>query len=81
MKDNEHEFLVGLTELTKKTGIAIGGCGCCGSPYLSEVEIGPNDGYKIDSDDDFIQNIAWMSEADNKIYFEKYKSNIVGRNK
>ncbi len=33
----EREFLQGLRELTLKTGIAIAGCGCCGSPYLVEI--------------------------------------------
>ena len=27
-------FLVDLTALTVKHGIAIGGCGCCNSPWL-----------------------------------------------
>jgi hypothetical protein len=30
-------FLRDLHELTQMHGIAIGGCGCCGSPYLYEV--------------------------------------------
>jgi len=28
------EFLKELSELTRKYRIAIGGCGCCGSPFL-----------------------------------------------
>lgn len=32
------EFLTELTELTKKYGIQIAGCGCCGSPWLEEAE-------------------------------------------
>jgi hypothetical protein len=28
------QFLDELAELTRKHGIAIGGCGCCGSPWL-----------------------------------------------
>lgn len=27
-------FLNDLNELTRQHGIVIGGCGCCGSPYL-----------------------------------------------
>lgn len=27
-------FVLELRELTRKHGIAIGGCGCCGSPFL-----------------------------------------------
>lgn len=30
------EFLKELTELTNRYEIRIGGCGCCGSPYLVE---------------------------------------------
>ena len=32
-------FLKELTKLTKKYHIAIGGCGCCGSPYLTKLEL------------------------------------------
>jgi len=31
-------FLTELTELTKKHGIVIHGCGCCGSPSLFDIE-------------------------------------------
>jgi hypothetical protein len=30
------EFLKELSDLTLKYDITIGGCGCCGSPYLSQ---------------------------------------------
>lgn len=33
-KINLQGFLTELGELSKKYGIEIGGCGCCGSPYL-----------------------------------------------
>ena len=28
------EFLKDLAKLTRKHGFAIGGCGCCGSPFV-----------------------------------------------
>lgn len=31
-------FLKGLQDLSKKYGYAVGGCGCCGSPYLYQGE-------------------------------------------
>lgn len=31
-------FLVDLTQLTKKYGIVIHGCGCCDSPSLHAIE-------------------------------------------
>lgn len=33
-------FLDELAKLTNKYGIAIGGCGCCGSPYLYRARPG-----------------------------------------
>jgi hypothetical protein len=38
MNANINEFLVELAELSKKYGIVIGGCGCCGSPHLSSLQ-------------------------------------------
>jgi len=32
----QEEFLKELTKLSLKYGITIGGCGCCGSPYLKD---------------------------------------------
>lgn len=31
------EFLTELTKLTDKYGFEIGGCGCCGSPWLTSI--------------------------------------------
>lgn len=33
-EEKQEKFLVELAKLTKKYNVAIGGCGCCGSPYL-----------------------------------------------
>jgi len=32
------QFLVELKALTEKYKVVIGGCGCCGSPYLYSME-------------------------------------------
>ena len=34
MNEKVKDFLTELSALTQKYGIAIGGCGCCGSPWL-----------------------------------------------
>lgn len=45
MTDSKIEkFLEELTELTRKHGLYIQGCGCCGSPAIRKItdeEIGP----------------------------------------
>lgn len=37
MKKDVENFLKELDNLTLKYGITIGGCGCCGSPYLLDI--------------------------------------------
>lgn len=39
MKSRLDKFLEELSALTKKYGIEIGGCGCCGSPYLVDHHV------------------------------------------
>lgn len=51
------EFLRELSELTKKHGISIGACGCCGSPFLTELE----------GDDDHIGAYIVTDEPDNGV--------------
>jgi hypothetical protein len=31
-------FLAGMAKLTEQYGLYLGGCGCCGSPYLATVD-------------------------------------------
>ena len=38
-KEKLQKFLKELSELSKKHGIFITGCGCCGSPTLIEFEL------------------------------------------
>ena len=37
MSENLDKFLEELAELSVKYGFAIGGCGCCGSPYIETL--------------------------------------------
>lgn len=73
----EREFLEGLRELTLKTGIAIAGCGCCGSPYLVEIN-------KDSLTDDvrygygYADELTWISSP-NQWGRENYKGNLFFR--
>lgn len=58
MTPKEVEFMEKLAKLTAETGVAIGGCGCCGSPHLYDVEVAPS-GYAIDPKG---ENISWTTE-------------------
>lgn len=62
------EFLTELTKLTDKYGIEIGGCGCCGSPWIINInnnresfdnlDYDTNKGvYSVFSGDEFIYGI------------------------
>jgi len=44
-EEREVEFLRLLTIATETTGIYIGGCGCCDSPYLGELSEEEKSGY------------------------------------
>ena len=64
------KFLKELTELTKKYGIAIEGCGCCSSPYLIKKPKAQLDGkYVITESPDY--NVRWLSWA-NELDVEEY---------
>lgn len=73
MIKNEEEFLIGLEKLTRVTGIAIAGCGCCGSPSLVELEknsLHKEAGYCNAS------NVMWVSKNDEYDWGE-YSNNII----
>jgi hypothetical protein len=68
MTHTEAEFLKGLAQLTLKHGIAIGGCGCCGSPWLRKLEAeerAPEYGYAVSSSFDFsAEYLTWTKEEE-----------------
>lgn len=39
MNEGLEAFLAELTELSRKHGIVIGGCGCCGSPWVYKKDV------------------------------------------
>jgi Fe-S oxidoreductase len=57
-EDREAEFVKALNKLTKKYGVAIGGCGCCGSPYLHETNAKEGE-YLLSGGDD----LRWVEKT------------------
>lgn len=55
-------FVLELRALTLKHGIAIEGCGCCGSPYLTrDVPVtDPRSGYAISARS---EHLAWVDPS------------------
>lgn len=62
LTDKERQFILELACLTRKHRIAIGGCGCCGSPFLDTLDIAPSpdDGYMSHSN----AELQWVSAND-----------------
>ena len=59
MTSNEIEFLKELDNLSRKYKIAIGGCGCCDSPYLCAIEgTDKNSGYVYED------KISWVDAGE-----------------
>lgn len=69
-EERKAQFLLELTELTKKHGIAIGGCGCCGSPWISNAVYveGRHFGYCCDENDDDLTWTETEKEKQNELY-------------
>ena len=75
LSKSETAFLVGLAELTRKTGISVDGCGCCGSPFLVKVDITSDEsGYSFDD------QVVWTDPSDD-YNWEKLSCKIVRKDK
>jgi len=73
-KKIKRKFLKKLTELTRKTGIGISGCGCCGSPYLFEIRDKENSKYIVGKYDD---NLEWKKEENYKLVTKEWSNKPV----
>ena len=59
-RDGLIDFLRDLRELALKHGLKVGGCGCCGSPFLMELEDDEWDGFTYVCDQDG-ERLRWDS--------------------
>ena len=72
-EQRKQQFLFELAELTRKHGISIGGCGCCGSPWLNlNADVSdPRAGYSMCEGD----QLKWISPG-NVRDWERYQDEI-----
>lgn len=71
--DAEVAFLVELTALTKRHGIKIAGCGCCGSPFLGELsddERASPIGYVLNGA--YADELCWITPVGDDYYWRKH---------
>lgn len=59
-EENTKAFLAGLSELSRKYGVGIGGCGCCGSPFITSQDKDCPGGYEESDLND--GQICWNRE-------------------
>lgn len=70
VKERISEFMDGLEELSRRTGVYVSGCGCCGSPFL-DVEGASKywrfeDVYTPDDEDEDEWNLLFIDETEKK---------------
>lgn len=76
-------FILELEALTRKHGISVDGCGCCGSPFLSTVD-NPSckeSGYSVIKDT--FEELGWLAPpTDNtsRDFYDSMKHTIVRSN-
>ena len=62
------KFLSELTELSKKYKVVVSGCGCCGSPYLVDIEQHECEGHYSQEEEETepsssdLQWVTWQDE-------------------
>ena len=75
-------FILELEALTRKHGISIGGCGCCGSPWLDTVKdpACKESGYSVIKD---TEELGWLAPTGNATsdWYDKMKHTIVRSDK
>ena len=75
LTEAQRKFLLGLTELTRETGVGVGGCGCCGSPFLVKAKFTSSEsGYGLT--DGLYETVEWLDPTESYSW-EKWRDRIV----
>lgn len=73
MNEKVREFLRELEDLTHKYGLEIGGCHCCGSPWIKEIDIKTiigNKNYYISENND---QLIFTDKEDKDRFYPRHK--------
>ena len=64
MTPNEQLFIDGLNKLTRNLGVAVQGCGCCGSPSLKVLDytVNKKGAYRYTEEFDGVEYLVWSQE-------------------
>lgn len=69
MTPNEIEFLKELDKLSRKYKIAVGGCGCCSSPFLEKIK--PEENH-LSAGYVYVDQLEWVTQDDFLKWNESY---------
>ena len=69
MRDEKiQEFMRELENLSRRTGMAVHGCGCCSSPFLIEVSVDSEFGYVYTfAGAGEASDICWVKKSDDPV--------------
>lgn len=71
-----NQFMIGLAKLTRETGIAVAGCGCCGSPRLDDLSANELSDARAGYGYGQMEEVAWIGPHD-ACAWERHGASVV----